>query len=250
MERDHDVPRRRGLAEQDDPDVDHHKADLTIALCDAWVLTPDMWQEGTRLAVWAPIDHYPIPPKVLAVLAHDQIQPVAMTRNGELMREAELDPVYVPHGVDTKLFRPRPDLREKARAALGLPQDAFLVGMVAANRSHPAVPRKSFPQAFMAFSRFAKEHKDAWMYVHSQAKQDLSAAASTSTNSRTSSAAHPAGSGSRDTSWDLGMDVEYMAVIYQAFDVLLNPRWGRGSGSRSSRRRRAASPSSLRTIPR
>ena len=43
--------------------VDHHKADLTIALCDAWVLTPDMWQEGTRLAVWAPIDHYPIPRK-------------------------------------------------------------------------------------------------------------------------------------------------------------------------------------------
>jgi hypothetical protein len=44
--------------------------------------------------VWAPIDHYPIPPQVLKVLGHGRVRPVAMSRYGEqMLRDCDLDPV-------------------------------------------------------------------------------------------------------------------------------------------------------------
>jgi glycosyltransferase involved in cell wall biosynthesis len=212
--------------------IDDHKADLTITLCDAWVLTPHQWPEGTQMAVWAPIDHYPIPSRVLAVLAQDNIRPIAMSRFGEnLMREAQLDPVYVPHGVDTRMFRPHPELRAQTRKALNIPEDAFLVGMVAANRGNPAIPRKGFPQAFTAFSRFAREHKDAWMYVHSEAKTDA-AGGGISLDTLAEAVGCPAGKirFPHDSAWDVGMTAEHLVVLYSAFDVLLNPSMGEGFG--------------------
>src|SRR4029077_13330101 len=84
--------------------------------------------------------------------------------------EAGLDPLYVPHGVDRTLFRPRPRDKAAIRAELGIPEDAFLVGMVAANKATPSLPRKGFPQAWVAFSRFAAQHEDAWLYAHTEAE--------------------------------------------------------------------------------
>ena len=55
--------------------AEHHKADIVIALCDAWVLNPDKWDDDLKMAVWAPIDHYPIPPEVLKTLNHEQRHP-------------------------------------------------------------------------------------------------------------------------------------------------------------------------------
>jgi hypothetical protein len=62
----------------------HFQADLVIALCDAWVMKPDMWADDLKMAIWAPIDHYPIPPAVLAVLQHEKVRPIAMSRDGEM----------------------------------------------------------------------------------------------------------------------------------------------------------------------
>ena len=86
------------------------------------------------------------------------------------MSQRGLQPCYVPHGIDTTVFKPQPENKAAIRAELGIPEDAFLVGMVAANQGNPSFARKGFPQAFQAFARFAKEHKDAWMYLHTQAK--------------------------------------------------------------------------------
>lgn len=212
--------------------ADHHHADQIIALCDAWVLKPDEWPDGPPVAVWVPIDHHPIPSIVLPVLAHPRIRPVAMSRFGErLMLEAELDPLYVPHGIDTQLFRPRPELRGKARDELGVPQQAFLVGMVAANVGDPKVPRKSFPQAFMAFRNLAEAHEDAWLYCHTQGNPRPNAGGLNlfqlagrkglpQERMRIPS----------DQAWELGINHEFLALAYQAMDVLLMPSMGEGFG--------------------
>ncbi len=210
---------------------DHFQADLTIALCDAWVLQPQDWPEGTRAAVWAPIDHYPIPPRVLATLQHERITPIAMSRFGEhWMRRFDLDPLYVPHGVDTAVFYPRPDDRDAIRDELDIPRDAYLVGMVAANSGNPAVPRKAFPQAFDAFATFANRHPDAWLYAHSKAHPTGGSGISldklaTAVGCPTGRVRFPP-----DEAWQLGMTSKVVSNIYQAFDVLLMPSMGEGFG--------------------
>src|SRR5262245_60009509 len=128
--------------------AERHEADLVIALCDAWVLRPAQWAETPPVWVWAPVDHRPAPPAVDEVLSHPRIRPVAMSKFGQRMLEREeIDALYVPHAVDTRVFRPRPEIKDAVRDELGIPADAFLAGMVAANTGGP-VSRKAFPQAF------------------------------------------------------------------------------------------------------
>jgi glycosyltransferase involved in cell wall biosynthesis len=212
--------------------VDHFRADLVIALCDAWVLQPKLWPDGLRMALWAPVDHQPLPPAVKDVLEDRRIRPVAMSRFGErMMLDADLKPLYVPHGIDTRLFRPQPEIKEAVRAELGIPPDVFLAGVVAANVGNPEVHRKAFPQIFQAFAQFAKKHDDAWLYTHTEAVPKTGAGGlnmhwlAEDTGCPTSRIRTPA-----DKAWHLGMPAQFVAYVYQALDVLVMPSMGEGFG--------------------
>jgi glycosyltransferase involved in cell wall biosynthesis len=207
-----------------------HEAELVVALCDAWVLHPDKWPETLPpVACWAPVDHYPIPPIVHKALEHERIRPVAMSRFGyEMMEGTGLDPVYVPHAVDPRVFRPRPELRDEVRDDLEIPRDVFLIGMVAANQSGP-VSRKAFPQALHAFSLFARKHPGAWLYAHTQARPagqgiqlDVLAEATGCPQGRLR---FP-----HEQAFQIGMPARTVAAVYQALDVLLMPSMGEGFG--------------------
>jgi len=145
-------------------DAEHVGADIVITLVDAWVLSPEITRRFNWVA-WAPIDHDPIPPAVARSL-EAAFQPIAYSRFGEArMREAGLDPLYVPHGVDTDIFYPVD--KRTAREAIGIPpeyQDRFLVGIVAANKGTPS--RKAFDQQIRAFARFHANHPRAMLYLH------------------------------------------------------------------------------------
>jgi glycosyltransferase involved in cell wall biosynthesis len=210
----------------------HHQADLTITLHDAWVMKPQLWPSGTRSAIWAPVDHHPLPAAVELVLRHPSVYPIAMSRFGEAMMKGKgLQPCYVPHGIDTDVFKPQPENKAAIRAELGIPEDAFLIGMVAANQGNPSISRKSFPQAFQAFGKFARERKDAWLYAHTVAKPtrgdngiNLEVLA-VATGCPVDRLRFPP-----DTANQLGMTNTVVANIYAAFDVLLNPAMGEGFG--------------------
>ena len=210
---------------------DKHEADLVIALCDAWVLHPDTWPDGPPVMLWAPVDHHPCPPAVVKVLEHPRIQPLAMSRFGErMMRQAGLESGYVPHMVDTKVFRPLPEVKDAVRDELEIPRDAYVVGMVAANTGQPGWSRKSFPQAFQAFARFAKTHEDAWLYAHTQARPAQGGGMALDTLA--GACGIPAGRlwFPNDEAWHDPMPTENMGYLYQAFDVLLMPSMGEGFG--------------------
>jgi len=140
----------------------HFGADAILTLTDAWVMEPQHYQ-GLPWLAWAPIDHDPAPPDVIAKLK-DAAAPIAYSRFGErMMREAGLDPYYVPHGIDTAVYQPID--RTVARRALKWPEDRFVVGMVAANKGF-APCRKAFPEALAAFARLRQKHPDALLYLH------------------------------------------------------------------------------------
>ncbi len=148
----------------------HHDAfrpDVTVALVDVWVLQPDMLAR-VPITAWAPIDHDPAPPAVVDRLrrcAHVW----AMSRHGQReLRRLGLDPVYVPHAVDTDVFHPID--RIDARARLQIDDGALFAVCVAANKGWPS--RKSLDRLFKAWARFAARHPSALLYVHSYPGDD------------------------------------------------------------------------------
>jgi len=197
-----------------------------ITLCDVWVFKSPELSE-LNLASWVPIDHHPTPLLVAEWFRRYGSQPIAMSKFGKRMLELEgLEPLYVPHGIDTAAFSPRPTA--EARSRTGLPGDAFVVGMVANNKgSHP--PRKSFPEAFLAFSKLRAEHSDALLYVHAESSGmfggiDLQLLADACRIPQDALLF------SDQAQARLGVDDAEMADLYSSFDVLLSPSRGEGFG--------------------
>ena len=145
------------------------KGDVLISLFDAWPLMPDQLQQhGVRWVPWFPIDMEPIPPPVARNVgkAYDRI---VFSHFGERMcDEVGLAYHYVPHGVDTSVFKPGNQI--ESRKVLGWPEDRFIIGMVAANKGTPS--RKALPEHLMAFAQFLKQHPDALLYLHTTAGQN------------------------------------------------------------------------------
>jgi glycosyltransferase involved in cell wall biosynthesis len=197
---------------------------LVITLCDVWPLDPEMTR-SMNVASWCPVDHVPAPPKILEFLLRSEAVPIAMSRFGERAL-GRLDPLYVPHAVDTRTFKPQnvETVREHS-----FPPGAFVVGMVAANKGRPS--RKSFSQALTAFARLAAQHENAYLYLHTVLDPN-----------------HSAGENLGELISALGIDdsrvrtadqytlvynpysAQDMAKIYSAMDVLLNPSYGEGFG--------------------
>jgi FkbM family methyltransferase len=139
---------------------------LILVLYDAWAIDPAPLREFAT-AMWAPIQSHPVPPSDLAFFRTSGAQPIAMSRYGEReMLEAGLQPVYVPHAVDTSVFKP-PTAGERAaaREMLDVAQDAFVIAIVAANKDKTP-PRKGWGEQFWAFAQFRKRHPDAVLLVH------------------------------------------------------------------------------------
>lgn len=139
----------------------HFGAEILISLMDIWVCQPDALKP-VPWCPWFPVDMEPLPPPV-GERARAAFQPMVFSRFGQRMCEqAGIEPVYIPHGVDTEVFTPLD--RRESRERLGWPQDAFIVGMVAANKGVPS--RKAFAQQIEAFARLRKKHTDAILYLH------------------------------------------------------------------------------------
>lgn len=140
------------------------KADWVISLYDTWTMDRERWPE--RVASWVPIDHQPAPPAVVQWCK--SVTPIAMSRFGQkMLRDQGIDSTYIPHSLDTSVFRPTEKTRGglDPRKALDIPADAFVVLIAAANQgNHP--PRKAWGQMFQALAVFMAAHPDAFVYLH------------------------------------------------------------------------------------
>jgi glycosyltransferase involved in cell wall biosynthesis len=196
---------------------------LVVTLMDVWVLEAKRLAE-LNCACWVPVDHEPAPPGVVEFFLESNAVPIAMSRFGERML-GRLDPLYVPHGVDTDAYKP---LGKGTRGA-SFPEGAFVVGMVAANKGRPS--RKGFVQAFRAFKRFAETHENAYLYLHTML--DPTMAQGENIPALLRSLEIPMDrvriAGQYEMMYDPYSHGD-MAKLYSALDVLLNPALGEGFG--------------------
>ncbi len=201
---------------------------LVITLMDVWVLKNYPAFRQMRIGSWVPVDHDPLPPIVLAYFKGSGARPIAMSRFGQdRLNHYDLDALYVPHGVETNVYRPIED-RASIRRTIGLPEDAFVIGMVANNKGS-APPRKAFPEALEAFMRFQRKHKDAILYLHTE-KYGVKQGINLSALVKGLGIPEEAVRWGPQLEQELGISAEAMAHLYSAMDVLLNPSYGEGFG--------------------
>ncbi len=143
-----------------------HEADLCITLTDLFIFgelkvalaAEASRQDGMRFAHWMPIDATPLGWPDYNILKATQGIPLAMSRFGETqLRIAGFKPVYLPHAIDTDLFRPlAPEVISGVRERLGIPQNAFVIGIDATNED--VADRKGWSEQLHAFRQFRARH--------------------------------------------------------------------------------------------
>jgi glycosyltransferase involved in cell wall biosynthesis len=140
---------------------------LLFSLFDSWVIPGAIWGQVPN-AIWVPIDCDRLGKMDAAFLRSCQPNKphaIAMSKHGQkALQRAGFDASYVPHAVDTTVFTPD---GVSLREVFKIPEDAFVVGINAANKGVPS--RKAFGQQFEAFGRFARNHKDVMLLIHSRA---------------------------------------------------------------------------------
>lgn len=194
---------------------------LVLTLLDVWVLHNEVAGQ-LNMASWVPVDHAPTPPLVTSFFEQSGAIPIAMSRFGEEQLE-QFDPLYVPHGVDLDTYKPHDKI--ESREQLGADRDAFLVGMVAANKGTPS--RKCFQQSLQAFAVFREKHNDAILYLHTDLSGDEALLPMIESLGIPDAAIRVADQYRINLR---PLPPPIMARLYSTFDVLLNPSAGEGFG--------------------
>lgn len=205
------------------------RADILISLMDAWVIQTALLQSyKDSWYPWFPIDHEPLPKPIENAVRHSP-KPITMSKFGlRLMQDVGVDSYYVPHGIETDVFKPVD--RKEAREKMFLPKDVFIVGMVAANKGSP--PRKAFFQQIAAFAELHKKHDDTVLYIHSIHGKD-GGAETVNLWEYAESCGLEVG---RDVlfadqyTYMLGYPDPQMNLLYNAFDVKMLVSMGEGFG--------------------
>lgn len=121
-------------------------------------------KRGIKFIPYLPIDQNPVYPPVLNVLNH-AYKIITFSRYGhKVLQDTGYTSTLILEGVDTEIFKPMD--KKKCREELQIPQDAFVFGMIGANKENP--PRKGYQEAIEAFKMFSEEHPKARIFFHTQ----------------------------------------------------------------------------------
>jgi len=175
---------------------------------------------------WMPVDHNPIPPLVLktAQQCPGIIKPIAMSKFGmKQLEDNGVDAYYIPHTVNTKLFKPDPVSRKRGRDRYEW-KDKFVIGCVATNQAE----RKNWNVMMQAVSKFEKMHPgEIVFYMHTRLTDSMGLNLRELKEELGMNEYVRAPS---ETQLDMGISEEIMAATYNVFDVFLLPSKGEGFG--------------------
>lgn len=200
--------------------------EVVISLLDVWALKfPSDPEFRWSWVPWMPVDSAPVSEAITKNLSFAAAI-LAYTRFGqrELAAAGFTDTQFIPHGVDTAMFKPLEDQNE-AKKRLNIPENAFCVGFLGRNSFHPS--RKGIPEAFLAFARLHKEFPDTFFYVHTMWDQSQAGihiprlAYSVGLDKKSVG-------GPSKLAQKFGATPDQMVSTYNAFDILLAPSYGEG----------------------
>jgi len=146
------------------------KPDVLVHLRDSWVLCPTYYRapydvvdllkdSPVKIVYYTPLNADPYPREFIekTTKAHLVMVPTQWCKDVMVKCGApESKIVVVPHGVDTNIYKPLPDVKKEEFGV----KDVFTFGMVAANTT-----RKDFPTLVRAFLRVRKKY-DCQLYIH------------------------------------------------------------------------------------
>jgi glycosyltransferase involved in cell wall biosynthesis len=134
--------------------------DFVFTLYDVWPIK-GAFGDDARVISWTPVDHWPPPPEVLSWSREHET--VAMSQYGaEALAKSGVDVLAtIPHAVESTFHPDGPH----QRARMNVPQDAYVVGLNAANIG-VTPPRKNFSGQLEAVSVLMHRHEDVYLYLH------------------------------------------------------------------------------------
>ncbi len=204
----------------------HFGAQAVITLIDVW--TQEQVAEKVAPAAWLPwfpVDTEPVSPRVLECLVGAKL-PVVYSHFGErMLRSVGVECAYVPHGVEPEIYQVLDEgVVAQFRAAVF--RDApHVTVMVAANKGFD---RKAFQVNLRAWQAFAEEEPGAVLYIHTDPTTGaagvdlLELVAALEIEERVIFPDR--------YSYYLGYPEGYMALVYNAADVLLASSMTEGFG--------------------
>lgn len=220
--------------------LDTIKPDIFIELCDMWMAdyVLDMDFSPAKFLMYFPLDGEPIPYGCHRHLLKADIA-IAMSKYGlelanrstfrnnqtkqlEYLKDHLTSAIrYIPHGVDTNIFKPlKKKEKEKLRAEERL-TDKFVIGMVSRNQ-----PRKMLPRLLKAYKIFAKDKKDVQLYLHCDPKDPQGY----NLLPMIERLELPAVKFTKLQSYKYGIPPEILNKVYNLFDIHTIPTSGEGFG--------------------
>lgn len=150
--------------------ANRHKDRRTVlmTLYDVWVYNELKFD--APIVSWVPLDHVTPPPKVIEFLKRENVTPIAMSPFGQQQLDSVgIQSIYIPHGIDTSIYKPTDKIEGlPVKEFMGVPEDTFLVGMVAANKANGQIHRKAYAENLLAFALFHKKYPNSQIYIHSE----------------------------------------------------------------------------------
>jgi len=202
---------------------------VLFTLYDVWVYNKLTY--NGPIVSWVPMDHITPAPAVLEFLRKDNVTSITMAPHGQRQLEAAgIKSVYIPHGIQTKLYYPDAKLKgNNFKEMMGLKESDHLVGIVAANKANGSLHRKAFAENLLAFALHLKKNPDSYLYIHSEPTRgyggfDLA--------TLLRAVGIPKNNVFFPDIYELrtGFDTDYMRAMYSSLDVLLSTSYGEGFG--------------------
>jgi glycosyltransferase involved in cell wall biosynthesis len=205
-----------------------------ITLMDAWVLDRGVLRQirddlKVPVCHWMPVDVARLGAADLDHLQQAGSTPIAMSRHGKRALEAAGVPVvhYVPHGVDTNIFRPPQD-REALRASFNT-AGRFTVGINSANKGTPS--RKNFAGQLEAFKIFRETRPEANALLLLHTWRTAPGGENLDRMAQRKGIPPDSYSFSHQYRYTIGqITPQLLGDWYGSLDVLLNCSWGEGFG--------------------